>query len=70
MQNFNIGPLQNMIGMIENTPAFNNPNAREMIECIKNNDSQKGQQIVENLCKSYGISPQDALKQARSFFHI
>ena len=67
----NIGSIQQVIGMIEKSPAFaSNQNARQMLECIKNNDAETGQKIASNLCKSYGVSPQDAVNQARQFFHI
>lgn len=64
-------PIQAIIGMIEGSPQFsNNPNAKEMLECIKNNDSKRGQQIARNLCETYGVKPEDAVQQARRFFHI
>lgn len=68
MPNFDI---QSLIGIVEHSPQFvNNPNARQMLECIKNNDSVGGQKIAENLCESYGLTPQQAVDQARKFFHF
>lgn len=64
-------PIQALIGMIEGSPQFSgNPNAREMLECIKNNDAEKGQRIARNLCETYGVKPEDAVQQARRFFHM
>ena len=69
MPNFNA--IQNLVGMIENSPAFSkNQNARQMLDCIKNNDSQSGMKIAENLCKTYGVTPQEAVNLARQFFHF
>ena len=59
------------LDIIQKNPALaNNPNAREMIEVIRNGDAAKGQQIAKNLCDTYGVKPEDAISQARSFFHI
>lgn len=65
----------NIVGLaldiIQKNPALaNNPNAREMIEVIRNGDAAKGQQIAQNICNAYGVKPEDAISQARSFFHI
>lgn len=59
------------LDIIQKNPALaNNPNAREMIDVIRNGDAAKGQQIAKNLCDTYGVKPEDAISQARSFFHI
>lgn len=47
-----------------------NPNAQSMIEAIRRGDSKRGEQIARNLCDTYGIKPEDAVRQARQFFHI
>ena len=59
------------LDIIQKNPALaNNPNAREMIEVIRNGDAAKGQWIAQNICDTYGVKPEDAISQARSFFHI
>ena len=59
------------LDIIQKNPVLaNNPNAREMIDVIRNGDAAKGQQIAKNLCDTYGVKPEDAISQARSFFHI
>lgn len=59
------------LDIIQKNPALaNNPNAREMIEVIRNGDATKGQQIAQNICNTYGVKLEDAISQARSFFHI
>lgn len=59
------------LDIIQKNPALvNNPNAREMIDVIRSGDAAKGQQIAKNLCDTYGVKPEDAISQARSFFHI
>lgn len=59
------------LSMIERNPNLrNNPNAREMINVIRSGDAQRGQQIAQNLCNTYGVDKDQAISQARSFFHI
>lgn len=65
-------PILNLaMTMISNNPQIaNNPQAKSMIEVIQNGDAERGRQIAENLCNTYGVSKEDAVKQARSFFKI
>lgn len=59
------------LDMIRHNPALqNNPNAREMIDVIRSGDANRGQQIARNLCDTYGVKPEDAIAQAKSFFHM
>lgn len=58
----------NMIG--KNPQIANNPQAQNLINVIQSGDAQKGQQIAQNLCQTYGVAPEDAIKQAKQFFHI
>lgn len=48
----------------------NNPNAQSMIQAIQSGDDKRGEQIAKNLCDSYGISPQQAVQDAKRFFNI
>lgn len=57
------------INMIFNNPRVsNNPQAQHMLQIIQNGDSKQGQQIAENICKTYGITPEQAVQQAKKFF--
>nr|DAZ47154.1 MAG TPA: Coenzyme PQQ synthesis protein D [Caudoviricetes sp.] len=59
------------MNLLQNNPnVAKNPQAQEMLKVIQNGDSQRGQMIAENLCKTYGITKEDALAQAKRFFHI
>lgn len=59
------------MNLLQNNPnVAKNPQAQEMLKVIQNGDSQRGQMIAENLCKTYGITKEDALTQAKRFFHI
>lgn len=57
-----------MMMLKQNPNIMNNPQAQHMVSIIQNGDSQQGQQIAENLCKTYGISKEDAIQQAKQFF--
>lgn len=56
--------------LIQNPNVANNPNAQEFIQVIQNGDSVKGEQIAQNLCNTYGMSKEDAIRNAKSFFHL
>lgn len=54
----------------QNPQIAQNPNAQSMLNVIQSGDSQKGEEIARNLCNSYGITPDQALTQAKQFFHL
>lgn len=47
-----------------------NPNTRAMIQAVQSGDAAAGEKIARNLCQSYGMTPEQAVQQAKSFFHI
>ena len=64
-------PRQMAMNLISQNPNIaKNPNAQEFIKVIQNGDSARGQQIADNLCQTYGISRDEALKNAKLFFHL
>lgn len=59
------------LSMLERNPNLgNNPNAQAMLSAIRNNDQRVGEQMARNICKSYGVSEQEAYNQARRFFGL
>lgn len=58
----------NLIG--RNPQIANNPNAKELLNVIQNGDQAKGTQIAQNLCSTYGMTPEQAVNQAKKFFNI
>ncbi len=57
--------------MISRNPRVaNNPQFKQMIDVIQNGNDAQGQQIAENICKTYGVSKEDALTDAKRFFGI
>lgn len=64
-------PINFAMQMIQNNPNIaNNPQAKHMIEVIQSGNAEEGQKIANNLLQSYGVSKDDALQQAKSFFHL
>lgn len=67
----NVNPMQFAMNMLQNNPqVMNNPQAQGLMQVIQSGDAAKGQQMAENLCKTYGVTPNQALEEARKFFHI
>ena len=56
--------------MNQNPQVANNPLARELMGIIQSGDESRGQQIAENLCKTYGVNKNDAISQARKYFNL
>lgn len=62
----NSNQLINM--MLQMNPQLqNNPQAQAMINVIRSGDETKGKALAENLCKTYGITTQEATQQARNW---
>lgn len=63
--------MQFALNKIASNPDIaNNPRNKELISIIQNGDSVKGKQVANNLCESYGLDKDAALKQAAAFFGI
>lgn len=67
----NFNPGQFAINMINRNPQVaNNPRAQELLQVIKSGDSAKGEQIANNLCNTMGVDKNQAIQEAKRFFHI
>lgn len=64
--------LNNLVNMIlqANPNIKENQQASSWLNVIQNGDSTQGQQIADNICKSYGMSREEMLEQAKKFFNI
>lgn len=59
------------INLLNHSPnVANNPQAQAMIQVLKTGDASRGEEIARNLCQTYGISPQQAVNQASTFFNL
>lgn len=62
---------QMAMNRISSDPSFrNNPQARAFADIMQRGDVAQGQEMARNLCQSFGVSEQEALQQAKSFFRI
>ena len=67
----NVNPMQFAMNMLQRNPqVMNNPQAKGLMDVIQSGDSAKGRQMAENLCKTYSVTKEQALQEARKFFHI
>lgn len=44
------------------------PTQQNYVDVLKNNDATQGEQIARNICKSMGVSEQEAYNQAKQYF--
>lgn len=59
------------MNMINNNPEVkNNPKAQAMINAIANRDASAGIEIANNLCKTYGTNPEEAIQNGLQWFGI
>lgn len=53
-----------------NNGIVNNPRAKGMLDVIQSGDSKSGEKIADNLCRSYGVTREQAIQMAREYFKI
>jgi len=71
MNNPIMGLAQMAMNKISSDPNLQrNPQARAFMDIMQRGDVAQGQQMARNLCQSFGVSEQEALQQAKSFFRI
>lgn len=59
------------LNMISRNPnVANNPTAQQYIQVIQNGDNEQGAMIAQNICNSYGVTPQEALNMAKKKFGL
>lgn len=46
----------------------NNPNAQHMLDVVRRGDAKSGEQIADNICRTMGVSREDAYNRAKAFF--
>lgn len=43
---------------------------RNLVDVVRNNDTSRGEAIAMNLCNTMGKSKEEAIAEARQFFHV
>lgn len=55
--------IDGMMNRLRSDPTLSkNPLAQNLFACLQTGDSKKGEEIAMNLCKTYGISPDEACR--------
>lgn len=61
--------VQQMLNnIINNSQLMKDPRARKTLEMLQHNDSQGLNNMLNNLCKEYGITPEEAERRAKQMF--
>lgn len=64
-------PSQLAMNLINQNPNIaSNPQAQELMQIIKSGDSERGEQMANNILNSYGISKEKGLSDAKKFFGL
>lgn len=67
--------MNNIVGSILDKFIASNsgsitPTQQSYIDTLKSGDASRGEQLAMNLCNTMGVSKDEAIAQARQFFHI
>jgi len=59
------------MNMLKSNPNINrNPMAKELMDILQSGDTKRGEAMANNILNNYGLNRDDAVNQAKSFFHI
>lgn len=66
-----IDPKTILMNVMQNNPNFqNNPVAQNYANVLLSGDSKRGEEIANNLLKSYGVTKEQALAAAKKMFNL
>lgn len=66
-----IDPKTILMNVMQNNPNFqNNPVAQNYANVLLSGDSKRGEEIANNLLKSYGVTKEQALDAAKKMFNL
>lgn len=61
--------LQMLLSRLQQNPNFrSNPEAQEMLNAVLTGDSKKGEEFANKILQQNGVSKEEGLNMARSFF--
>ena len=65
------GPMDYATYILSQNPRIQStPQSQQLMQMLQNHDIQGIKQIATNICQVYGTTTQDALNQAKQYFHI
>lgn len=56
--------------MNQNRNLPNNPLVQQYASLIQSGDAKRGEEVANNILKSYGITKEEGMQMAKQFFHI
>lgn len=56
--------------MSQNRNLPNNPMIQQCTTLIQTANAERGEEMANNILKSYGISKEEGIRMAKQFFHI
>lgn len=59
-----------MQALRRNPQIAGSPQGQRFMQILQSGDVAAGQQMAQNLCQTYGVSEQDAIKQVAQHFNI
>lgn len=63
--------MDSMVKRLTANPAIaDNPQAQSYIRVLQSGDAAKGEELANNLLETYGMTKEQAMQQAMSFFRI
>ncbi len=61
----NFNPSMFAMQMLQKNPRMaSNPMAKTLLQAIQTNNPAIGEQLAENICKTYGLTKEQAIQQA------
>lgn len=64
----NVSPQQFVQRMVQMNPQMlNNPQYKHYYDVIMSGDQNAANQLAQNLCNSYGVTPQQGMQQFQQF---
>lgn len=64
-------PMQFVTQMLSKNPnVANNPIAQNYLSVLQSGDAKRGEEIANNILRTYGMTKEQALSQVKSYFHL
>ena len=66
-----VNPMQFVTQMLSKNPnVVNNPIAQNYLSVLQSGDAKRGEEIANNILRTYGMTKEQALSQVKSYFHF
>ena len=66
-----VNPMQFVTQMLSKNPNIvNNPIAQNYLSVLQSGDAKRGEEIANNILRTYGMTKEQALSQVKSYFYL